>query len=90
MINDIYGREINAGDYAVYAIVNGQSAYMRVGIVTKVTGGRNSRVSMKGCSRWQDRWIVTKGSVAWAGSKIMIIPKHSIPFEVIQTLEENK
>lgn len=56
MHNDLMGNPIEPGDTVAWAAVAGRSAYIRVGIVTKINdnGGFYAQVTEKGSLSWRD------------------------------------
>lgn len=100
-MKDAFGKEINVGSFVTYAVVRNRTARLRFGVVTKVTGGKDERVSVKGYGknfyhneettgddyRWEE---FNTTSCAWATSKLIVTDPKALPHDLRNLLEADR
>lgn len=99
-MKDAFGKDIKMGSVVTYAVVHNRTSRLRFGVVTKVLGGKDERVSVKGYSRnyyhsqeqhGDDyRWEELRPSgCSWASTKMIVTELKSLPTDLRSFIEQD-
>lgn len=100
-VKDVFDNDLSIGDIVCYAVTQGQTARMRFGFITNITGGRDNRVTVNGYSKnfrydplgereyQRKKWIGKKGSSAHSQMKMMQIHPDILPDDLKDIMLED-
>ena len=84
-MKDVFGRDILVGDFIAYSRVACQSSELAVGVVSKVIGGVDHKISVKGFSQYHltridfNEVIPMNSTFSSCACKCVVISPNQIP-----------